>query len=190
MRFEIQNYPLENFWQFAHYHPVYAVFFEIGLFIILIAACFILYNLVNVLKNASNRLNTFTIGKMTFTLSDKALKSADIESMIHRSVLNNDESRRLFESEAWKLLDSKFLKDPYEKSQYAAVAVTILNHQLGVEMKSSKGIVYTVVMCDDNGEYYFSLYSQNVGEDTLDESKRLSNHFFTAAEIDMFLSKH
>ena len=189
MSFDIQNYPLENFWQFAHYHPLGAVFIGIGVFIILISICFILFNLVTVLKTVSNRINTFTVGKISFSLTDKSLKSTDLESMIQHVVSTNDEYRCTFETEAWKLLESKFLKDPYKSWQYAAVAVTIVNHNFAVEMKSSKGNIFIVVMCDDKGDYYFSLYTQE-GIGSLDESKRLSNRFTTAAEIDMFLSRH
>ncbi len=184
-----QNYPLENFWQFSHYHPMFAIFIIISVFIILLFLCFILLQLVNILKIVSNRVNTFTIGKNTFTLSDKSLKFTDIESVIQQAIIQSDEERRSFESEAWNLLKSKFLKDPYENYQYATAAVAILNHALGVEMKSSRGDVYMAVMCDDKDGYYFSLYSQS-GVGSLDETKRISTHFHSAAEIDLFLCKH
>lgn len=189
MSFDTQNFPLENFWQFAHYHPIGAILIMVGVFIILIILCIIILNLVFVLKKVSNKLNTFTVGEMTFSLSDKSLKSAEIESMIQQALSRNDEHRRSFESEAWNLLKSGFLKDPYKDWQYAAVAVTILKHTLGVELKSAKGDVYTAVMCDDKGSYYFSLYSQEATS-SLDETKRVSKHFTTAAEIDLFLNKH
>ena len=189
MILDIQNDTLENFWQFAHFHPCGAILLVIGIFIILIFLCIILLYLVIVLKTISNKVNTITIGKMSFSFSDKALQSTDVESMVQRVISKNDEYRLSFESEAWNILQSKFLKDPYESWQFAAVAVSIINHNFAVELMSSKGIIYTVVICDDKGDYYFSLYSQE-GEGALDESRKLSKHFTTAVEIDMFLSKH
>ena len=189
MLVESSNYPIENFWQFVHCHPLYGAFILSGIFILLIILCRILRKFVNILKTICNRLNTFSIGGISFTVSDKALKSANLDSFIQEAILKRDEKKSTFEAEAWKLLESRYLKDPYEDWQYAAVAATIHSHALVVELKSAKGVNYDAEMSEEKGNYFFNLYSQNVGN-ILEESKKVSNHFTSAAEIDLFLSKH
>lgn len=76
------------------------------------------------------------------------------------------------------MLQSKYVINSYEQSQYAAISVTILKHQLGVGVKSSTGNVYAVVMCEYSGNYYFSLYYQEAAGAQLDESRILSKHFY------------